>query len=335
MVTLTATNPTLLDLAKIMAPDGSIQDVIEILNETNEVMLDMTWLEGNMVDGHQTTIRTGIPQPTWRKFNAGVQPNKSTTTQVKYNTGMMEQYSEVDWRLAKLNGNSAAWRLQEDKPHIEGMNQELVDTFFYGNEKTEPEAFTGIVQYYNSLSAPSGDNIIDGGGTGADNNSIWLIIWSPTTAHGIIPKGSTAGLIQEDLGRVTLEDASNGSNTGRMEALRTHYMWDAGFALKDWRYCVRIANIDKSLLSKDIATGADLPDLMFQAMDRVPNLSVGRPAFYMPRDLRTKLRQQLSYSRSMSTLETDKVGGTLVTMFQGLVPIRRVDALSGDEARVT
>ncbi len=334
MAVLTATNPTLLDLAKATDPSGRIATIVEILNETNEVLDDMTWVEGNLPTGHRTTIRTGIPTPTWRKLYGGVQPTKSTNTQVTDNTGMLEAYAEVDKALADLNGNTAAFRLSEDRPHIEGMMQEVVDTLFYGNESTEPEAFTGFAPRFNSLTAANGDNIIDGAGTGVDNNSIWLIVWGPNTCHGIIPKGSTAGLQVTDKGQVTIEDASGGSDTGRMEAYRTHYRWDAGLTVRDWRYVVRIANIDKSDREATVSTGPDLRDLMFQSMRLVPNLAFGRPAFYMARDMLTFLQRQTASGTSGSTLKAENVGGQFVESFHG-IPVRRVDSLSADEARVT
>lgn len=334
MAALSVANPTLLDLAKATDPDGKIATIVEILNETNEILQDMTWLEGNLPTGHRTTIRSGLPTPTWRKLYGGVTPNKGTTVQVTDNCGMLEAYAEVDKALADLNGNTAAFRLQEDRAHIEGMNQEMADTLFSGNEGTEPEAFTGLNARFNSTTAANGENVIVGGGAGTDNASIWLIVWSPLTCHGIIPKGSKAGLQMTDKGQVTVEDASNGSNTGRYEAYRTHYRWDAGLSVRDWRYIVRIPNIDKSLLTKDASSGADLPDLMFQAMTRIPNLSMGRAAFYASRNTISFLRRQLSAKTSDSTLTSANVGGTWTEKFQG-IPLRRCDALAADEALVS
>lgn len=330
MAALSVMNPTLLDLAKVTDPNGSIADVVEILNETNEILEDMTYVEGNLATGHTFSQRTGIPAPTWRKLYGGVQPNKSTNTQVTNTCGMLEAYAEVDKALADLAGNAAAFRLQEDRAHIEGISQELADTLFYGNETTEPEAFTGFSPYYNSLSAANGENIVNGGGSGTDNASIWLVVWSPLTVFGIIPKGSKAGMQIADKGQVTVEDASNGSNTGRYEAYRTHYRLDAGLCLRDWRYVVRIANIDKSALTKDASSGADLPDLMFQAMRKIPNLSRGRPAFYASRDIITMLGRQTANLTKNSTLTQEMVGGKMVERFHG-IPVRRVDALAADE----
>ena len=334
MATLSVQNPTLLDLAKATDPDGGIADIVEILAETNEVLDDMTWVQGNLTTGNRTSIRTGLPTPTWRKMYGGVQPDKGTQAQVDDTTGMLEAYAEVDKALADLSNNTAAFRMVEEKAHLEGLNQEIVDTLFYGNEDSEPEAFTGLAPRFNDTTAANGDNIIAGGGSGSDNASIWLVVWSPQTCFGIIPKGSIAGLQRTDLGEVTLEDASDGSNTGRMQAYRTHYRWDAGLCVRDWRYVVRIANIDKSLLLKDAASGADLPDLMFQAKTQVPNLSLGRAAWYMSRNTMSFVRRQATNGTSGSTLTIENVGGKMLTMFSG-IPLRRCDSLSADEATVS
>ncbi|MEE9598149.1 MAG: hypothetical protein V3V96_15365 [Acidiferrobacterales bacterium] len=335
MATVDARNPTLLDLAQTLGPDGKVATIVEILNETNEILADMSWIEGNLATGHRTVTRTGIPAPTWRKINQGVQPNKATTVPITDNTGMLEGYSEVDQVLVELNDNKAAFRMQEDMAHIEGFNQEMAETIFFGNEDTESEAFTGLSPRMNSISAESGDNIIDAGGTGTDNRSIWLVVWGPISVHGIVPKGSVAGIEMTDKGLVTIEDASDGSNTGRMEAYRTHFRWKAGLSVRDWRYIVRIANIDFSNLTADASgSSADLPDLMYQAVERPPSLQRGRAAWYMARDVRTFLRRQLSNKVSGSTLEVSQVGGVKVPSFQE-IPLRRCDALSADEAQIT
>lgn len=331
MATLADTHPTLLDLARRTDPDGRISDIVEILNATNEVLMDMVWQEGNLTTGNRTTIRTGLPQPTWRKMYGGVQPSKSKTAQVTDNTGMLEAYGEVDKALADLNGNTAAFRLSEDRPHIEGMSQEIAQTLFYGNEGTEPEAFTGLSPRYNALtSANNSDNVIDGGGSGTDNASIWFAVWGPNTGYGIVPKGSQAGLQQQDLGEVTIENVDGAG--GRMQAYRSHYRQDAGLTIRDWRYFVRIANIDRSALTTDASAGANLANLMFEAVNRVPNTN-GRAAWYMDRDLTVKLGQQSAALTKQSSLTTENVGGIVTTRWLGY-PIRRVDALSPDEALV-
>ncbi len=332
MATLATTHPTLLDVTKRLAPNGSIDMVAEILNETNEILDDMVWIEGNLETGHRTTIRVGLPTPTWRKLYGGVQPTKSVTAQVTDSCGMLEAYAEVDKALADINGNTKEFRLSEDRPHIEGISQELASTLFYGNEATEPEAFTGFGPRFNDQSAANGGNILTDAATpdNADNSSIWLIVWGSNTVHGIYPKGSKAGLQMTDKGQVTIENI-DGSN-GRMEAYRTHYRWDVGLTVRDWRYVVRI-NFDHEDLTADAATGPDLVDLMTQALELVPSLTSGRPAFYMNRSVRSFLRRQIKNAVTNSTLTMDTVAGKRVMHFDE-VPVRRVDAITNTESGI-
>lgn len=329
--TLAVTNPTLLDWKNVLDPAGNVAKIVELLNQTNEIVDDMVWIEGNLPTGHQSNVRTGLPTPTWRKLYAGVQPTKSTSVKVTDSFGMLEAYAEVDVALAKLNGNTQAFRQSEDRPHIEGMNQEFASTLFYGNEATEAEAFTGLAARYNSLSAANADNIIVGGGAGADNTSIWLVVWDENLVHGLFPKGSQAGWSMEDKGQQTIENA-DGSG-GRMEAFRTHYKWDCGLSVRDWRYVVRIPNIDISDLTKDAATGADIVDLMTQALEIVPSLSIGRAAFYCNRKVRSYLRRQMTHRVKNSTLTFDMLAGKRVLALDG-VPVRKCDAIVNNEAAV-
>lgn len=335
MAVLPITNPTLIDLANRLDPDGTVAMLAELLTQQNEILEDMTWVEGNLLTGHKTKVRTGLPEPTWRQLYQGVQPTRSTSAPVTDTCGMMEAYSEIDAAEADLNGNTAEFRLSEDSAHFEGMNQSLANALFYASEKTEPQKFTGFSPRFNSLSAENGQNIITGGGSGSDNTSIWLVVWSPQSCFGIIPKGSKAGWQMTDKGKQTVQVFdSSGANTGKMEAYVTHYRWDAGLCVKDWRYVVRIANIDKSALTKDASAGADLVDLMVQAVERVQSISVGRPVFYCSRTVRSFLRRQTTNKTINATLSADNIAGKPALMLDG-IPIKRCDVLAGDEATVS
>lgn len=331
MTTLAANNPTLLDVAKRTDPDGSISTIVELLNQTNDVLTDMSFVEGNLPTGNKTTVRTGLPTPTWRKLYGGVQPTKSTTAQVTDSCGMLEAYAEIDKALADLNGNTAAFRLSEDAAHIESMSQEMASTLFYGNEGTEPEAFTGLAPRFNSKSAENADNIVDGGSASGqtDNTSIWLCVWGPQTGFGIYPKGSKAGLSMTDKGQVTVENVDGAG--GRMEGYRTHYRWDAGLTIRDWRYFVRIANIDISELGT-LANTKNLINFMVQASERIPSFGKGRACWYVNRTIREKLRLGI-LEKVASNLSWETVSGKRVMTFDD-IPVRRTDALVNTEARV-
>lgn len=330
MATLSATNPTLIDVASRLDPNLNIDKIVELLAATNPILNDMTFMEGNLPTGHKTTVRTGLPSVTWRKLYGGVQPSKSTTAQVTDSCGMLEAYAEVDKALADLNGNAAAFRLSEDKAFIEAMSQEMAQTLFYGNESTEPEAFTGFAPRFNSLSAQNADNIVNASGSGSDNTSIWLIVWGPNTCHGIYPKNSTGGVQMRDLGEVTVENVDGAS--GRAQMYRSHYRWDCGLTVRDWRYIVRVANIDVSDLNT-LANTKNLVNWMIQAAERIPSFGAGRAAFYCNRTIREKLRLGI-LEKVATNLTFETVAGKRVLMFDE-IPVMRTDAILNTEAAVS
>ncbi len=340
------TAATLADWAKRQDPDGKVASIVEILSQSNEIIDDMLWVEGNLPTGHRTTIRTGLPQATWRLLNYGVMPTKSTTAQITDACGMLEAYGEVDKRLADLNGNTAEWRLSEAMAFMEGMSQQFATTIIYGNQVTNAAVFTGIAPRYSTVNpalAANAANVIDAGGTGSNNTSMYIITWGPNTCHGIFPKGSMAGLQHVDMGEHTLQ-LPDGS---RYQALRDHYTWDAGLTVRDWRYIIRIANIDVTLLNGGSA--ANLITLLIRGTGRLPtaprgvnpyqssdsprvNGNMGRTAIYCNRTIRTYLDIQ-AVDKANVLLQLEQWDGMSVTTFRG-VPIRTVDAILNTEARV-
>lgn len=332
MATLAVTSLTLADWAKRLDPDGKVPAIVEMLSQTNEILEDMQFMEGNLPTGHRSTIRTGLPAAYWRLLNAGIQPSKSKTAQIDEGCGMLEAWSQVDKDLAMLNGNTAAFRLSEARAYIEAMNQEVAQTIFYGNSSTAPEEFNGLAIRYADKSAANGQNIVDAGGTGSDNSSVYLVCWGDQSVFGVFPKGSKAGLIHEDHGEETVE-AAGGVAGALMRAYRERWQWKVGVVLKDWRYAVRIANIDVSNLVAQ-SSNADLTFNMIKAIHRIPNLKMGKCAFYVNRTVAEYLDiQRLSAVKSGGGIGYDNVDGKMQYSFRG-IPVRVCDALLETEARV-
>jgi hypothetical protein len=333
MATLSANALNLVDIAKRLDPDGKAARIAELLEQTNGVLADIPWVEGNLPTGHRITVRTGLPTTAWRQFNAGTQPTKSTTAQIEEGIGMLEAWSEVDKDIAELNGNVGPTRAMEAKSFIEAMGQEFAQTLFYGNSAVDTEEFTGFAPRYNSLSATNAQNILDAGGTGSDNSSIWLVGWADDKVCGIFPKGSMAGLQHEDRGLETVE-AVAGIAGSRLLAYRERFQWKGGLAVKDWRYVARVANIDISELTAKTASAADLFDFMIGAIHRIINLNAVRPAFYMNRTVFQMLDIQARDDMVGSALRYSEVAGRMVPSFRG-IPVRLVDQLTETEAQIT
>lgn len=332
MATINVLFPSLIDVAKRTDPDGKIAQLAELLNQTNPILEDAVWTEGNGALDHTVTVRTGLPTVYFRMLNQGVPPSKSTTAQVKEAMSIMEAYSEVDKDLAMLNGNTNEFRLSEDRAFIEAMNQKQAQTLFYGNPAVDPKSYAGLSARYSTKSgAVNGRNVLLAGGAGVDNSSIWLIVWGQNTVFMTYPKGSQAGLLANDLG----EDTSTDSLGGRLQVLRSHYQWKAGLVVKDWRYVVRIANISAAALAS--GSPPDLIKLMQQAIDLIPSLPMGRASFYMTRAAAGGVRDQAaSKTGNVLTVEQGltQLGTNIITQrFLG-IPMRPVDALLSTEATV-
>jgi hypothetical protein len=332
--------PNLVTIAKRLDPEGKIATIAELLTQFNPILEDIPVIEGNLPTGHRTTVRSDLPQPTWRRLNYGVRPTKSTTAQVDETLGMLEDYSEIDKDLAMLNGNTAEFRLSEDTPHLESMSQTMAQTMFYGDTATHPDRFLGLAPRYDTIGFPQNkpeaevnsdylQHIIDCGGTTAGaQTSVWFVVWGENTVHGIYPKGSKVGLNSEDLGEVTLFD----NDGGRFQGYRTHYQWKMGMVVRDWRYIVRVANVELSMMD-DAAMQKNLYTAMIKAKYAVPNGAMGRGVFYASPAVHALL-DLAALSKENAALGYNDVFGKQVLSFRG-TPIRPVSALLETEEVVT
>jgi hypothetical protein len=321
--------PSLLDVTKSLDPDGRPAEIAEIMEEVNPILEDMPMIEGNLMTGHQGTVRAGIPTPTWRLLNYGTLPTKGQLKTVTDTCGMLEAYSNIDKEVYNLNGAKDSFRMSEDEAHIQGMSLELADTLIHGNIGVTPEKFMGLVPRFNSLSAENGGQIVNAAGASSDNTSIWMIAWGKKTIHGIYPKGSMAGLEHQNLGEVTHVDPS----TGRMmQVYRSHFLQKIGLHVKDWGGVARMANIDVSNLLDGTTTSTVFINLLLDLVHKVPPRLRGstRRVLYCNQTVETMLNK-LALDRTVTQLTVDKLkNGEPVTKFWG-IPIRVCEAILNTE----
>ena len=344
---LSATALTYADWAKRMDDGYRVARIIELLSQTNEILEDMLVVEGNLPTGHKTTVRTGLPQATWRLLNLGVPNAKSTTAQLTDTCGNLETYSVIDKDIADLNGNTAEFRLSEVKAFLEGMSQQVAATLIYGNQFLNPERFTGLAPRYSTKTTANSNtayNVLDGGGTLSTNTSLWITVWGDDTLHATFPKGKITGLQHRDMGEWPVLDTS--SNT--YQAYRDHFKWEIGLVLRDWRYVARIANIDVTALTG--VSAANLINLLIRGLYRLPTAPVsatviqtsdtpevranmGRTVIYANRVVRTYLDLQ-AMNKTNVLLRIEEFDGKPITTFRG-IPVRTCDAILSNEAQVT
>ena len=346
MATIGNSALTYADWAKRMDDGYKVATIIELLSQTNEILEDMIVMEGNLPTGHKTTVRTGLPQATWRLLNQGVPNAKSTTAQIVDTCGNLETYSVIDKDIADLNGNTAEFRLSEVRAFLEGMSQQVAATLIYGNQGVNPERFTGLAPRYSTLNtanSQTANNVLNGGGTSNTNTSIWIHVWGTDTAHATFPKGKITGLQHRDMGEWPVQDAAG--NT--YQAYRDHFKWEIGYVLRDWRYVARICNIDVTQLTG--VSAANLINLIVRALYRLPTAPVsattiqtsdtpeiranmGRTVIYCNRIVRTYLDLQ-AMNKTNVLLRIEEFDGKPITTFRG-IPVRTCDAILSNENQV-
>lgn len=330
MATIGQNNLTLSDWKGRIDPSGKLDTIIEAAANVNHIMQDMLYIEGNQSEGNKATIRTGYPAGTWRMLYGGVPEEKSSTKQVVDAVGILEAYSTVDAHLTEISPDPVGFRMGEDASFLEGMMQTLETKFFYGNQATDPEEITGLAPRYGTLTADATSlNVIDGGGSGSDQTSIWLVTWHPQTCFTFFGKGTKAGFQVTDKGMQTVYDTNNDP----FEAWRTHFKWQIGVALPDWRYCARLCNVDS--VDRDAGTVAFRTNLI-KLLNKRPNIK-GRSVIYMNRATQTALEIEMTDIGTTESGRALRYGEWLgvPTMFLRDVPIRIADAITDAEAEVT
>jgi hypothetical protein len=226
------------------------------------------------------------------------------------------------------------------------MSQQVAATLIYGNQHVNPERFTGFAPRYSTVHAANSQtaaNVLDGGGTASTNTSLWIHTWGNDTAHATFPKGKITGLQHRDMGEWPVLDSAG--NT--YQAYRDHFKWEIGYVLRDWRYVVRIANIDVTQLTG--VSAANLINLIVRGLYRLPTAPAnataiqtsdtpevranqGRVVIYCNRIVRTYLDLQ-AMNKTNVLLRLEEFEGKVITTFRG-IPVRTVDAVLNNETRV-
>ncbi len=336
MAVLGSTYLNLIDTMK-QAGDG-LWEVAEVLHQLNPFMKDANVMTCNMGTKHRSVIRTGLPDVSWGALYAGIAQSKSTTTQVDDTTGFVEGLSGVDERLLNLYGNDAnKVRMSEGRAFLEAIAQEVEAGIWYSNVNINGKQFHGLAPRYNTL---SNANVVNGGGAGSDNTSIWMVTHGDQQTSVIVPENIAAGIQQEDMGRQRVLDGSNNPYYVKEEKFTQH----VGIAVKDWRYTGRIANIDVSNVIAGTRTLNPLLRNLYYKLQGRRNYGMtpdgqaaqGRTVIYMNRTMLEALDAESTNAGSSDNfvrLTPREIQGEEVLTWRG-IPIRDTDALLNTETLV-
>ena len=341
--------PNLVDVSNITDGSGNIMRVAQMLSQSNDVYTDAPMVMANERTGHLFGFQTSIPTGSWRAYNVGTPASKGTTAKSRVGMGMLEDYSVVDRALAEHTGDVEKFRRSQDVAFLEGMGQTIVQTMIYGNTAVTPSEFQGLSTFYNTVntnSAQNAANVLDGGGVGSSNCSLWMIGWGPETIYGIFPPGSQGGGLNfEDKSDVRAAYDSLGNS---YEAYTGWFRQQIGLVPQDWRYGARIANIDVTSAGLAGPNALDIFATMAEMQFLFPKLTSttsgitstdapdGEPGvrtvFYANRTLLHWMQVQAMRDRNVLARQED-YAGIVTDNWRGL-PIKLNDQQTNTESRV-
>lgn len=332
MATLAGTGfPLLSDVVKTLRPDGSPEtEVIDILSEEMAILDDIPWEEGNEPGGSQITSATGLPDPEWTSANIGVTPQFGTTTQYLERCGILEQLVTVDVKVAEYggSGNTAAYRMLQNRMALEGFRKKLESALFYENALTAPERIHGLASRYSATTGKTASAytfINSGTHSGSDNQSIWLLNWGPGRLYGIFPKGMVGGLQHDDMGKELMT-----VNSKQLRVWRDWYQWKCGIAVPDYRHAARY-QWDPSDTTNFAASAKGAYLALNTLIGAVRNMDQSeRARFYGNRTSLNLINAQL-ISNDVNALTYIELGKRRVMAFFG-VPWRTTDRLIAEDA---
>lgn len=348
MATLAPGLFTYAEWAARMDPDGKSSQLVNLLSQNNSILEDAMAVECQSGNAFEFTQVTKLPTPSRRVYNQGVVATMAAVAKQTQTCAEYADWSEFDDSLARLGGNMADLRFQEDALHMEGMSQLVASDMFYASRATDPTQFTGFANIYSTVSSATSNiaaNVLDCGGTGSTNASLWLFGWGPKQLHTIFPKGIPVGMQHKDLGLLPKGDGTAANN--EFLAWRTWMSWNLGIAIHDWRYGVRAANIDVTTFGTP--SSPNLIAIMNAMVYKPPVMPAGvapvqtsddpakvsmatRSVFYCNRTIFLQLDLQAQNKNNVLLQMTEWAGRPVLTY--RMIPIRCVDALVNTESRL-
>ena len=306
-------NDKYITMLDIMSSAGTLPgEVVDMTSQMNPILTDAPAFECNMGTFHRVPIKKGLGKFVWGKSYQGVPTSKGRMEHVDFTTGYAESELEVAKKeiddienyvrfqgmrgQARKNavGMEKSNQINEQQAtHAQTLAIGVANALFYEDQAADPKRITGFMPFYNSLSGERASQIINAGGKGTENCSMWMLTWHKKANFLIYPRGAKShggmkvGKLQESFNLDT--DPQSDGYMGKYDTYRKKFEWHTGLVSADFRYTVRIGGIDVTTLDKGAAatglpnTSADLIDLMtdahYQHMGR--RMLMGKTCWYM------------------------------------------------------
>ncbi len=324
---------TFADTAKLRGKRPGM--VAEVMTLHNPILQDMMYRQMNEGTIHKESSRGSLPAPYYRKANQGIPAGKTELQEHSFTAAHFESKSQIDLKVASRGGDGmiAFNRWNQAKGHIIGMSHEHAALTFYGSPSDDPRKVPGLADIYSTLdpaASPTAKQVIDCGGTGSDQTSIYLLAWGENSFFGVYPNDTQAGLKRTDYGKVKIQALDENAAAAEFWGWEEVFELDHGLVAKDYRQGSRACNIDTTAL-RDGADPTDLIDVMISLQAKLDSLENGKLAYYVNRTIHTALRKQVRADvQKGGGLTYSNHGGVWILEFDG-IPVRRCDSLLSSE----
>jgi len=230
--------------------DGSHLEMAQTLAEVNDLVRDMPAYPANENMAHSDARWDSLPTATFSSLGDAVTASFARFSKYRETLGILRSKYQIPQDVLKAVGTSAemaAYRLDQERAHEEGMTQGLCNALVRGTAAADPEKLDGILSRAPWNSAANTDSVFDVGGSSNLRHAL-LIKPGRTTFHLLYPKyHATKGIEKIDRGlvpvTVTATDANGTSNATRFDIM-TDFEWWCGWNIKNQKAVKVIANID-------------------------------------------------------------------------------------------
>lgn len=308
---------------------------VELLDQDNSILNLVPTIEANNITSHEYNQRVALPTVASRLAGAGTAQSKSETVRQTSHIKIYSSLMKIDKESFELGGSGKEYVASEMRAHMSAQDIKIASEMFYGST-TDITRLAGLSTTYNSLSGNIADNVISAGSvTGSDAMSVWIIGLGGNGLNFIYPMGSQAmGFSRTSSSEWNPETDANSKTRFVMF---NEFVIHRGIVVPDWRSCVRVCNIDKSVLMAD-TTGAtiNLATLIIKAYSRLPSKSITGVKSYevfMNRSAFEALQTQM-YNKSNAAFSYTEIEGKTVYQINGL-KINVIDALISTESTVS
>jgi hypothetical protein len=334
---LIAEKYTLQHLATVTKPDGALLDVFDNISEINDLMKVMQYFPTNEVSRNVTAQVTAYGTPSAVIANEGRTEIINTHEQIVDVPIRFHNIITPDEEVLKRASSPGQWRADRVREYAQSYGQAVASQIITGDASTDPgKAIDGLAKRLGSLPASATDvtdpffTVVAGGGSGADNTSIYIVGIGKNGLHGLYGMNGTAGF-QFKMRPSQLVAASIGS--GNIPTTPIDVSWEIGLCSSNRRAIGRICNIDVSDLTDDASAGANLVNLLVHAINKTRVHEMGLTPVLLANE------NVISYFETQRINHGSNAGATgqmtdlgkVLTTFKG-IPFLRMDSIPNNEA---